>query len=134
MIEQQRIIKRRRNKYSPCCVCGDLITGRPNKKYCSIKCKNLYNNNKNAQENYSKYVRSINNALLKNRRILGSLLTEDSSMIRITRDNLHKRGFRFKFFTHTHTTKTGRHFIYCYDLAYMSIDNDWVLVIRKADD
>ncbi len=123
--------KKMNNSFKICRVCGTELLGRPHKLYCNDKCRNDYNNAMNAKGNYSRYVRSVNNALLKNRRILISVLPPDSDMARITKDGLVKRGFQFKFSTHTHTTRTGRHFIYCYDLGYLALENDWYLVVKN---
>ena len=54
-----------------CLQCGDKISGRSDKKFCSDYCRNAFNNDQNRDVN--NYVRNINNILRKNRRILAEL-------------------------------------------------------------
>ena len=58
-----------------CLVCGKPLKGRSDKKFCDDYCRSSYNNDlKSAANNY---IRNVNNALGKNRRILESLLPGD---------------------------------------------------------
>ena len=57
-----------------CLSCGKLLKGRVDKKFCDDYCRNNYNNQLKARSSHSAYVRSINNTLLKNRKILESVL------------------------------------------------------------
>ena len=54
-----------------CLQCGDKISGRIDKKFCSDYCRNAYYNDQNRDAN--NYVRNVNNILRKNRRILTDL-------------------------------------------------------------
>ena len=54
-----------------CLACDKPVKGRTDKKFCDDFCRNKYNNQLKAGCN--NYVRNINNALGKNRRILESL-------------------------------------------------------------
>ena len=57
-----------------CLACGKPVKGRIDKKFCDDYCRAAYNNElKSAANNY---IRNVNNALGKNRRILESLLPE----------------------------------------------------------
>lgn len=113
-----------------CLVCGRTIQGRSDKKFCTDYCRNTHNNRLN--ESDRSYMRQINKALAKNRRILASLLnTTNSATTRTTRDNLLLRGFHFSFTTHSYTTKAGKTYCYCYDYGYLPLDNFWYLVVRK---
>uniref|UniRef100_UPI00374D4ADE DUF2116 family Zn-ribbon domain-containing protein n=2 Tax=Ferruginibacter sp. TaxID=1940288 RepID=UPI00374D4ADE len=61
--------------FKKCLTCGKTIKGRTDKKFCDDYCRNGYNNQLKAGDN--NYVRNINNALRKNRRILESLLPDN---------------------------------------------------------
>jgi hypothetical protein len=79
-------------------------------------------------------VRNTNNALLKNRKILESILPASEETAKATKDKLLRLGFQLKYLTHLYTTKTGKTYYYCYDYGYLPLDNDWYLVVRKKED
>ncbi len=115
-----------------CLTCGKTIRGRSDKKFCDDYCRNNYNNHLKAGDN--NYVRNINNALRKNRRILTNLLPEKEEMKRISKDTLVQQGFLFKYITHTYTNTRGNTYFFCYDYGYMPLEQDWLLVVRKKEE
>lgn len=76
-------------------------------------------------------MRNINNALLKNRKVLESILPEGEETAKANKDKLQRLGFQFKYLTHIYTTKTGKTYYYCYDYGYLPLDNDWFLIVKK---
>ncbi len=120
-------------KNTPSCLqCGKTIKGRIDKKFCDDYCRNAYNNQLKSQTN--KQVRSINLALIKNRRILENLLPDGENTVKTNREKLLKQGFRFSYHTHLYTTRTGRTYTYCYDYGYLLLENDWYLIVRKKEE
>ena len=117
-----------------CLSCGKALRGRIDKKFCDDYCRNNYNNKQKAKSNHSSYVRNINNALLKNRKIMEGLLPETEETVKASKDKLNRSGFQFKYVTHLYTTKTGKTYYYCYDHGYLPLDNDWYLIVRKKED
>jgi predicted nucleic acid-binding Zn ribbon protein len=71
-----------------CMACGKAIKGRSDKKFCDDYCRNVYNNDLKSDSN--NYVRNINNALHKNRRLLEEILTAGEGMAKTTKDKLLK--------------------------------------------
>lgn len=115
-------------KKKTCQECGDKITGRADKKFCSDNCRSQYNNRLNSDA--SNFVRNINNILRKNRRILAELNPEGKR--RVHRDDLLEKGFKFSYFTNQYITKSGRTYHFCYDHGYIALDNNFfTLVIRQ---
>ncbi len=114
-----------------CLACGSPLRGRVDKKFCNDYCRNAFNNEQKSKGNYSGYIRSINNTLLKNRKILESILAEKDDKAMANKEKLQRLGFQFKYLTHTYTTKTGKTYYYCYDCGYLPLENDWFLVVRK---
>ena len=112
-----------------CLECGDKITGRIDKKFCSDLCRIAYNNRLNSDN--TNLVRNINNALRKNRRILLELNTTGKS--KTTRDKLLEKGFDFHYFTSIYTTKDGAVYYYCYEQGYLQTDKDWFLLVVRQD-
>jgi hypothetical protein len=115
-----------------CLTCGKTIRGRSDKKFCDDYCRNNYNNQLKADDN--NYVRNINNALRKNRRILLDLLPEGDELVKTTREKLVTAGFRFKYFTHTYTNKKGSTYHFCYDYGYLPLDGDIFLIVKRKEE
>ncbi|HNL83246.1 MAG TPA: hypothetical protein PKG56_07625, partial [Chitinophagaceae bacterium] len=88
-----------------CLSCGKVVKGRTDKKFCDDYCRNNFNNQKKSKENYSPYVKGILNTLLKNRKILETLLPPDKQTIHFKKEKLVQAGFIFKYFTHTYINK-----------------------------
>ena len=117
-----------------CLSCGKKVKGRIDKKFCDDYCRNNYNNLQKAKGNHSSYVRNINNSLLKNRKILEGILPETDDTAKASKDKLLRLGFHFKYITHLYTTKTGKTYFYCYDYGYLSLENDWYLIVKKKEE
>ena len=117
-----------------CLTCGTPLKGRSDKKFCNDYCRNNYNNQQKAKGNYSAYVRTINNMLLKNRKILENILPDGEETAKANKDKLQRMGFHFKYLTHTYTTKTGKTYFYCYDYGYLPLDNDWYLIVKRKEE
>ena len=76
-----------------CLACGNILKGRADKKFCNDYCRNNYNNLQKSKDNYSNIIRNINNALLKNRKVLQSLLPTQEDLAKTTREKLLRRVF-----------------------------------------
>jgi predicted nucleic acid-binding Zn ribbon protein len=113
-----------------CLECGEPLKGRIDKKFCSDYCRNTYNNKQNRDE--TNYMRAINRALRKNRKILSEFLSnKDDKPKKIKKETLLKKGFRFDLFTSIYSTKNDTTYYFCYDLGYLPIENDYVLIVKK---
>lgn len=112
-----------------CLACDGILFGRPDKKFCSDRCRNNYNNRRNADE--TNLMRNVNNALRKNRRILLELNPEGTNKVSI-RDLVDMR-FDFDHFTSIYTSKYGKEYRYCYDQGYMILDESKVLLVVRPD-
>lgn len=113
-----------------CLECGTTLRGRLDKKFCNDYCRNAYNNKQNSDAN--NYVRTVNNALRKNRRILESLVKPGEEMGKAPRQTLARYGFDFSFHTHQYTNKKGQTYNFCYEYGYLPLEGDWVLVVRRG--
>ena len=113
-----------------CMSCGHPLKGRIDKKFCDDYCRNSFNNKQKTDQNYA-IVKMINSMLLKNRRILQSILTDETA--KTNRERLLELGFQFKYLTHTYLTRSGKLYSYCYDYGYLPLGNDWFLVVRKKE-
>ncbi|MBA2612415.1 MAG: hypothetical protein H0U95_10615 [Bacteroidetes bacterium] len=114
-----------------CPECGEIIKGRIDKKFCSDMCRNAFNNKVNSDTN--NYVRNINNALRKNRRLLEESL-KGSDKTTVAKQKLIDKGFNFKYFTHQLVTKNNHAYVYCYEFGYLIFEQNMVLIVRKKAD
>lgn len=111
-----------------CLECETEIRGRADKKFCSDHCRNAYNNNLN--KDCKNLVRNINNRLRKNYRILSSFPLKENKT-KTTKNRLLDRGFDFGFITNIYTTKKGSVYYFVYDLGYLSLDNDFYMIVKR---
>jgi hypothetical protein len=113
-----------------CLCCGKPVKGRSDKKFCDDYCRAAYNNQLNSAAN--NFIRNVNNALGKNRRILESFLAEGEATAKTNRDKLIEKGFQFKYHTHLYSTKKGDTYFYCYEYGYLPLENNWFLIVKRG--
>jgi hypothetical protein len=112
-----------------CQECGKAVKGRIDKKFCDDYCRNAYNNRHNADTN--NYVRNVNNALRRNRRVLQSLIKPEEELGKCPRQKLADLGFDFRYHTHQYVNKKGQAYQFCYEYGYLPIESVWVMVVRR---
>lgn len=117
-----------------CLACGKPLKGRADKKFCDDYCRNNYNNQQKAKSSHSPYVRSINNTLLKNRKILESLKGDKEEHVKVNREKLLSSGFSFKYITHIFKNKEGKTYSWCYEYGYLPLENDWFLIVKRKEE
>lgn len=119
-----------RSTEKKCLECGDKLVGRTDKKFCSDQCRISYNNKLNSDE--TNYVRNVNNALRKNRRILAEL-NPTRKTVSVSRQKLLEKGFDFAYLTSLFTTREGKIYKYCYEQGYLETDKGYYLLVVKKD-
>ena len=117
-----------------CLACGKAVKGRVDKKFCVDYCRNYYNNVQKSKNSHSNFVRNINNALLKNRKILESILPETEEMAKTTHDKLLQKGFMFTYHTHIYKNKKDQTYFFCYEYGYLPLENNWYLVVKRKEE
>jgi len=110
-----------------CLECDKKIVGREDKKFCSDACRNTYNNKRNKDS--TNYMRTVNNKLRKNYRILVEINPDKTQITTLT--NLLNKGFDFEFFTSVLQTKDGKIYNFIYDQGYMPLDSRKYIIVRK---
>ena len=110
-----------------CLYCKKQIKGRTDKKFCNDYCRNIFNNQINAAS--TNLMRNINHVIGKNRRILSFFVSEET-IIKIKKEDMLLDGFQFKYYTHVQTIKTGAMLYCCYDVVYLYLDEETLLVTR----
>jgi len=118
-----------------CQYCQSVLRGRIDKKFCNDYCRNNFNNREKKRDSHHPIVRKINAALLKNRRILASVLPAAAGQaIRIHREKLQRQGFEFGYYTHIYTTQSGKNYRCTYEYGYLPLDPNWFLVVRRKEE
>jgi len=110
-----------------CLECGEILLGRSDKKFCSDYCRNAYNNRKNKTE--SNLIRTTNNRLKKNWRILSDFNPEDKT--RVHKSKLDTAGFDFNLFTGIYKTKNNKIYYFVYDQGYLDIGNNFYMLVKR---
>lgn len=111
-----------------CLECGEQLRGRADKKFCNDHCRNAYNNKRNKDSN--NLVRTVNNRLRKNYRILQALNPEGKT--KATRSKMLEKGFDFEHITHIYTTQKGSIYYFVYDMGYLPLDNDYYMLVKRS--
>ena len=108
---------------------GGILNFKWYKVFCSIVCKNYYH--KNLRYASFKSAIRINEYLKRNHGILLEILGKNKAQIKVYRNLLADKKFRFKYHTHTHINSRGKTMRYIYDLGWMDFSDDEVLIVRK---
>lgn len=98
-----------------CLYCAKLMKGRTDKRYCSIQCKNAFNNVRRTAE----YPFVTDAQLHRNRSILKHFLDEDATTEVVSRKVLEHAGFRFDLFTGMGKRLDG-------SMAFRLYEYDWI--------
>jgi predicted nucleic acid-binding Zn ribbon protein len=114
-----------------CLYCGEPIIGRVDKKFCCDSCRNSYNYEKTHKQ--VNVIRKINGVLARNHNILTELNPSGKGFA--SKQQLTEKGFDFKYFTSTYTTKAGAVYHFVYDQGYVpkENDNDHFVLVKNAD-
>jgi hypothetical protein len=114
-----------------CASCGEIIKGRIDKKFCDDACRSNYNNRLNSD--ISALMKTINNVLRKNRRILESLIPAEEGKIKVTLKKLQEKGYNFSYQTHTYTTKAGANYVFCYEYGYLPLEGNMYMLVKRLE-
>ena len=93
------------------------------KKYCSEKCKNTYNN-RNKSKAYH-LTKPINDILWKNRMILRSFIRNKTVYIK----QLKRAGYNFNYFTHEYKRGENVRIFFCYDFGFQQLNSNTLKII-----
>lgn len=115
-----------------CYRCSRVIKGRSDKKFCDDYCRAAYNNELKSTSN--NYIRNVNNALGKNRRILESLLPAGEKTAKVNGEKLLQKGYQYKYHTHLYITRNRQTYFYCYEYGYLALEKNGYLIVKKEEE
>lgn len=111
-----------------CLECGTGLCGRKDKKFCSLSCKNTYNNRRH--QILRKYRGDIIAKLSRNYEILESMLSDDWQSANL--EDLEKLGFDDSVFTsQSWKRKRGHEQRSCFDIVYSHSESKIYDLYRK---
>lgn len=113
-----------------CKICKSIISGRSDKKYCSIQCKNEYHQKLRAVNQVA--TATIDKILHKNRRILLEVMGKKTMKRKVKRWVLDEKQFNYAHITGYYTNRQGKIYHYVYDFAWMLFSDQEVLIVRKS--
>lgn len=122
-------MKSTRNKQKKCKICSNLIVGRKDKLFCSLRCKNYYHINLRKVTNIAAL--KIDRILHRNRSILLEIMGKNTIQKKVNRIILEQKKFRFNYLTHFHINSKGKTYHWVYDFAWMSFSDDEIYILRK---
>lgn len=113
-----------------CKICENRLTGRGDKIFCNISCKNEYH--RQMREFARTQGARINSFLERNYILLHEVLGSKKGQVKVDRNILAKKKFRFKYHTHYHINSRNKTYYYIYDLGWMEFSDDEILIVRKS--
>jgi len=111
-----------------CPQCGNTLTGRIDKRYCSDQCRAQSHNQHRRQNAGEQLILSINAIMRKNRTILRQFSPQGKTTT--YRQLLEAAGFDLRHFTHLYKAKNGNTYHFCYDYGYLLLDDGKVLIVN----
>jgi hypothetical protein len=114
-----------------CKVCDKEFTGRKDKIFCSIKCKNDYHVTLRNVTRRIAY--PLDRILHRNRSILLEIMGPRARKKIVLRSDLVTKKFQFKYLTHFNINSKGKMYHHVYDFAWMDFSDDKVMIIRQKD-
>lgn len=111
-----------------CRNCNKEFTGRSDKRFCSVVCKNQHNNN--TRNNTREAVKEIDAYLHRNREILLLLLGSSKKEV-FDKSQLVRSGFKFDYMTGIYFNRENKMYRIVYDCAWMDFSDQKILVVKK---
>ncbi len=112
-----------------CRLCKSPYSGRADKIFCSLKCKNEYH--VRLRRATALVVRETDKILHRNRSILLEIMGKNKTQKKVNRLALEKKKFRFHYFTGTYQNSRGKLYHYVYDFSWMIFSDQEILIIRN---
>lgn len=112
-----------------CQICKKQMRGRADKKFCSIKCKNQFHQEKRKQN--IPIIKEIDQILHHNRELCETLWKNYPDLkMRVPKITLERMGFNFSHYTGSMKNSQGKWYHYVYDYAWMEFSTQDVMLIK----
>ncbi len=111
-----------------CKICKSAVYGREDKIFCSVRCKNLYHIN--LRQVTRKNSLTLDRHLHRNLSIILEVLGKTNQQAIVPRILMAEKKFLFKYITHYHNTPEGSTVHFVYDMGWIELPNDEVMLFR----
>jgi hypothetical protein len=116
------------NVRKTCPVCGSMLSGRSDKKFCDDGCRTTFNNRRWQQE--SEDIRKTDSILRRNRKILQSY-SQSREAVCLSKAHLMASGFRPDFVTRIAPDPSGGLIRYYYEYGLRKLSGEEFQVFRQ---
>ena len=112
-----------------CLICEKPLIGRSDKKFCSLACKNDYHTH--LRQLSRDVAHETDKFLHRNRSILYEIMGDRKTQIKIKRDILDKKNFKYQYITGYYINSKGKTYHYVYDFSWMEFSDREILINRR---
>ena len=111
-----------------CTLCKNELSGRSDKKFCSVACKTEYHE-KLAKVTFAATQR-IDKILHRNRSILLEIMGKNDTQKKVPRELLDQKKFNWHYITQYHINSQNKTVHYLYDFSWMIFSDQEILIKR----
>lgn len=111
-----------------CLICKSKISGRADKRFCSLDCKNDYHSR--LRKATLKATKPIDKILHRNRSILLEILGKRIQSKKIDRSVLDKKNFNYSYVTGYQLNSKNKMVNYVYDFSWILFSDKQILLKR----
>lgn len=111
-----------------CKLCATPFTGRPEKIFCTVKCKTIYHKKLNAVTLTA--AERVDKILHRNRSILLEILGKNGGYKKVSRQILDSKKFNWHYITQYHVNSQNKMVHYIYDFSWMLFSDREILIRR----
>lgn len=115
-----------------CKFCNASYTGRFDKIFCSLKCKNDYHVLLRRDTDTNSEVKRVDKILHRNRSILVELINDNKVQKKVPRALLDKKAFKYDYHTGRYINSRNKVYHYIYDFGWMEFNKGEILIIRRG--
>ncbi len=116
-------------KYKTCKLCKKTITGRSDKMFCGIDCKNSYNMQLRQVTNIA--TTKTDRILHRNRSIILEIIGKNTKQKKINKSQLDNKRFNYTHITGYHLNSKGKMVHHLYDFSYAMFSDQGVIIYRR---
>lgn len=113
-----------------CKMCKREFSGRADKIFCSVACKNEYH--VKLRRVTTKATRRIDEILHRNRSILLELMGKNAKQKKLPKHELDKKRFNYSYITGYHINSRGKTVHHVYDFSYLIFSDQGVIIYRRG--
>ena len=112
-----------------CPICKKSVSGRSDKRFCSVKCKSTYHSK--LRKHTESATDQVDTLLHHNRSILFELMGRSQTKKKISRLLLDKKKFNYNYITGFHINTKNKTIHHVYDYSWAIFSDQEVLIMKN---